>query len=103
MKKRTRGISLKKNGKKKKRRRKKKTKPEFLQYVNDVPKYDDPDIVSPSVELFITLFDNICKDQYGKKIPIKSPETYTKGCFVSLPHFKFGFSLLESLIILKIV
>ena len=71
MKKRSRGISTKKKGKKKGRRKKKKAKPEFLQYVNDVPKYEDPDVVSPTVELFITLFDNICKDHYGKK-PSKS-------------------------------
>jgi hypothetical protein len=68
MKKRTRGLSKKRGGMKK-RRKKKKKKVEFLPFMNKVPTYEDPDIVSPSVELIITLVGNLCKEHFGKFFP----------------------------------
>lgn len=64
----------KRKGKKKKgkRRKKKKKTVEWLQFINEVPKYEDPDVVSPTVELIVTLIDNICPLHFERKIQLKT-------------------------------
>lgn len=65
-----RGKSLKRGGmkgKKKRRKKKGKKKIEYLQYINEIPIYEDPDIVSPTIEIILTLADNICPEIYGNQ------------------------------------
>jgi hypothetical protein len=70
-------IKRRKGKKKKKGGRKKKKKKvvEWLQYINEVPPYQDPDIVSPTVDLIITLVDNICPLHFEKKVQMKTNKT----------------------------
>jgi len=65
----------KKKGKKGGGKKKKKNVVEWLQFINDVPKYEDPDIESPTVDLIITLVDNICPLLYEKKVSIRTNKT----------------------------
>jgi hypothetical protein len=67
----------KKRGKSKKKKGGKKGKKtvEWLQFINEIPKYEDPDVESPTVELIITLFDNICPLYYEKKVLMRTNKT----------------------------
>lgn len=75
---------------KKRRKKKGKKKVEYLQYINEIPTYEDPDIVSPTIEVILTLADNICPAHYGN--PIISSNKFKK-----LQIFMLDFPLLKFL------